>query len=319
VAAVKTVRAPWSSASFLVYTGGLTIFGAVVSLLSVQSSDHGPGAFVFWALLVFVVMSSSAFAFRTRGHFVTAGVLALSSVAAFVVLVGALLDWFGWLPHVDSLSFRGFHFWSLVLELLVAVTAAFALRSFGFPLLVFVIATASWYFATDLISNGGDWSAIVTLAAGLVLLVIARGMDARGSTVRAFWVHVVAGLTIGGGLLWFFHEGDLDWALVAVAGLIYVAVGDRLLRSSWAVLGAWGVLQSTAHYADKWSDVGDVFFFPFFFLFPFSISFDGEYGGDAGHEWAGPLVFAGGGLILIAVALLLARRRPVVVPAAELL
>jgi hypothetical protein len=319
VAAVKTVRAPWSSASFLVYTGGLTILGAVVSLLSVQSSDHGAGGFVFWALLVLVVTSFSAFAFRRRGHFVTAGVLALSSVGAFVVFVGALLDWFGWLPHVDSLSFRGFHFWFLVLELLVAVTAAFALRTFGFPLLVFVIATASWFFATDLISNGGDWSAIVSIAAGLVLLVIARRMDARGSTVRAFWVHVVAGLTIGGGLLWFFHEGDFDWALVALAGLIYVAVGDRLLRSSWVVLGAWGILQSTAHYADKWSDVGEVFFFPFFFLFPFSISFDGEYGQDSGHEWAGPLVFVGGGLILIAVALLLARRRRGVVPAAELL
>ncbi len=79
------------------------------------------------------------------------------------------------------------------------------------------------------------------------------------------------------------------------------------------------LLQSTAHYDDKWSDVGEVFFFPSFFLFPFSISFDGEYGADPGHEWAGPLVFAGGGLILIAVALLLARRRRAVVPAAELL
>lgn len=319
MAAVKTVRAPWSSASFLVYTGGLTILGAVGSLLSVQSSEHGAGAFVFWALVVFVVTTFSAFAFRRRGHFVTAGVLALSSVAAFAVLVGALLDWFGWLPHVDAGAFRGFHFWFLVLELLVAVTAAFALRTFGFPLLVFVIAAASWYFVTDLISNGGDWSAIVTLAAGLILLVIARGMDARGSTVRAFWVHVVAGLTIGGGLLWFFHEGDLDWALVALAGLIYVAVGDRLVRSSWVVLGAWGILQSTAHYADKWSDVGEVFFFPFYFLFPFSLTFDVEYGRDSGHEWAGPLVFAGVGLILIAIALLLARRRRVVVPAAELL
>ena len=43
---METVRAPWSSASFLVYAGGLTVFGAVVSLLAVQSSDHGPGAFV---------------------------------------------------------------------------------------------------------------------------------------------------------------------------------------------------------------------------------------------------------------------------------
>jgi hypothetical protein len=316
---VVTVRVPWSSASFLVYLGGLTVLGAVLSLLSVQSSDHGPGAFVLWSLLIFAAITGSAFAFRRRAHFVTAGILGLSSVGAFVVFVGALLDWFGWLPHVESLSFRGFHFWFLVLELLIAIAAAVALRVFGFPLLVFVIAAASWYFVTDLISNGGDWSAIVTIAIGLLFLLVARGMDSRGSTVRAFWVHVVAGLTIGGGLLWFFHEGDLDWALVAVAGLIYVGLGDRLLRSSWVVLGAWGILQSAAHYADKWSDVGEVLFFPFIFLFPFTLSFDGEYGADSGHEWAGPLVFAGAGLILIAIALLLARRRRAVIPAAELL
>ena len=315
---MTTVRVPWSSAAFLVYLGALTVFGAVVSLLAVQSAEHGPGALVLWALLVYGVITASAFAFRQRSHLVTAGLLALSSVAAFVVFVGALLDWFGWLPHI-SLDFRGFHFWLLFLELLVAVAAAVALRIFGFPLLVLVIAVASWYFVTDLISNGGDWSAIVTIAVGLVLLLVARRLDSRGSSARAFWVHVVSGLTIGGGLLWFFHDGDLDWALVALAALIYVGVGDRLLRSSWVVLGGWGILQSGAHFADKWSDVGAAFFFPFYFLFPFSIGFEGEYGGESNKAWAGPLVFAGTGFILIGIALLLARRRQAVIPAADLL
>jgi hypothetical protein len=319
VAAVTTVRAPWSSASFLVYTGGLTILGAVVALLSVQSSDHGPGAFVLWALLVFAVVTAAAFALRSRSHLVTAGVLAMSSVGAFVVFVGALLDWFGWLPDLDSLGFRGFHFWLLVLELLLVVASAVALRLFGFPLLVLVITAGSWFFVTDLISNGGDRSAAVTLAVGLVFLVVARRMDSAGSTVRAFWVHVAAGLTIGGGFLWFLHDGDLDWALVALMGLLYVGLGERLLRSSWVVLGAWGILQSAAHYADKWSDVSEVFFFPFVFLFPFSLSFDGEYGANQDHEWAGPLVFAAAGVILIAIALLLVRRRRTATPAAELL
>src|SRR2546423_8355517 len=144
---MQTVRAPWASASFLIYLGGLTVFGAVIGLLGVQYADYRPAAFVLWALLIFVAVTASAVAFRRRAHFVTAGLLALSSVGAFVVLFGALLDWFGWLPHV-GLSFRGFHFWVLVLELAVVVAAAVALRNFGFPLFVFVIATASWYFVT---------------------------------------------------------------------------------------------------------------------------------------------------------------------------
>jgi LPXTG-motif cell wall-anchored protein len=318
VAAVRTVRAPWSSASFLVYTGGLTIFGAVIALLSVASTDHGAGAFVPWTLLIFAVVVTAAFAFRRRGNVVTAGVLAFSAVTAFLVFVGAVLDWFGWLAHVDSLSFDGFHVSFLFLELLLVVAAAVALRLFGFPLLVFVITAGSWYFVTDLISDGGDWSAVVTLVVGVVFLVVARAMDADGSTIRAFWVHVVAGLTIGGGLLWFLHDGDVDFALVALAGLAYVLLGDRLLRSSWAVLGAWGILQSAAHYADKWSDISSGFFFPFFFLFPFSLSFEGE-SGEKHHQWAAAMVFAAAGLVLIGLALLLARRRRTEIPAAELL
>jgi hypothetical protein len=315
---VRTVRAPWSSASFLVYTGGLTIFGAVIALLAVESEDHGPGGFVLWSLLVFAAVTAAAFAFRRRGHLVTAGVLALSAVVTFEVFAGALFDAFGWLPHFDSLNFEGFHFWLLVLELLLVLAAAVALRLFGFPLLVFVITAGSWFFVTDLISNGGDWSAVVTLAVGLALLGIARGMDSSGSSVRAFWVHVTAGLTIGGGFLWFLHDGDLDFALVALAGLIYVVMGDRLLRSSWVVLGAWGILQSAAHWADKWSDISTGLFFPFFFLFPFALSFEGDYG-NKHHEWAGALVFAVAGLVLIGLALMLARRRRAVIPAAELL
>ena len=318
MAAVKTLRAPWSSASFLVYTGGLTIFGAVVALLSVASTDHSSGAFVPWALLVFAVVTAAAFAFRRRGHLLTAGVLALSAVAALVVFVGALLDWFGWLPHFDSLGFEGFHFWLLFLELVLVVAAAVALRLFGFPLLVFVITAGTWFFVTDLVSNGGDWSAVVTLVVGVAFFFVARAMDADGSTVRAFWVHVAAGLTIGGGFLWFLHDGDLDFALVALAGLIYVFAGDRLLRSSWVVLGAWGILQSAAHYADKWSDISAGVFFPFFFLFPFSLSYEGDFG-EKNHQWAGALVFAAAGLVLIGLALLLVRRRRTVIPAAEIL
>jgi len=315
---METVRAPWSSAAFLLYLGGLTIFGATISLLSVQSSEHGAAGFVVWALLIFAVLAVCASAFRRRGHFVTAGLFALSSVAAFVVFAGALLNWFGWLPHVDSPGFRGFHFWLLVLELLTVIAAAYALRIFGFPLLVLVIAAASWYFTTDLISNGGDWSAIVTIALGVIFLLIAAGLDARGSQVRAFWVHVVAGLTIGGGLLWFFHKGDFDWILIAAAGLIYIALGDRLWRSSWVVLGGWGILQAATHYADKWADINGAFL-PFVFLFPFGFSFDGGYGGQPRHQWAGPLVFGLTGLALVGIALLLARRRRAVIPAAELL
>ena len=59
--------------------------------------------------------------------------------------------------------------------------------------------------------------------------------------VYGFWVHVVAGLTIGGALLWFSHSSDTDWVLIGLASLVYVAIASGLGRSSYAVLGAIGL------------------------------------------------------------------------------
>jgi hypothetical protein len=314
---VSAVRVPWSSASFLVYLGGLTLFGALGSLLSVQSDDYGSGAFVGWALLVFLATEAFALTARAYGHRVTAGLLAFSAVAAWVVLLGAILDWFGWLADTNSL-FSGFHVSHLFLELSLVFAAGLALLIFRFPLLVLLLAVGTWLFVTDLLSGGGDWTAVLTILVGLMLLSWAVAVD-RGSTrPYAFWLHVASGLTIGGGLLWLFHDGDWDWALIGIVALIYVWIGDRLLRSSWVVLGAWALLQTTAHFAAKWS--GEALG-AFFYLFPFVLidAFGNcSFGGDR-HPWAAALSFVGIAVVFILIGLLLARRRRAAIPGAELL
>jgi hypothetical protein len=316
---VNPVRAPWSHASFLVYFGGITIFAAMLAFLGIEGVQHAAAAFVGWAALVLAILAVLASTSRRRGRLVTAGLYALSGVAAFVVFLGALLDWFGWLPDLDHISaFRGFRFWLLVLELAAVVASLVAWRIFRFPLLVLAAAASAWFFVTDLISGGGDWSAIVTIAYGVVVLAVAVSVDRGDSRITGFWLHVVAGLTIGGGLLWFFHKGDWDWVAIGIAALAYIALGDRLLRSSWVVLAAWGLLQVTTHFADKWGDVAFLLFFPLgFFLFPF-VGFD-VADGQKHHMWAAPLAYVILGLALIAVAQLLALRRRDAIPGADLL
>jgi hypothetical protein len=315
---MNAVRVPWSHASFLVYLGGLTILAAVLAFLSIESGEHGAAGLVGWSALVLAVLALLAFLSRRSGRLVTAGLYALSAVAAFVVFFGALLDWFGWLPHINGSAFRGFRFWLLVLELSLVVASAVALRIFRFPLLVLVVAASAWFFVTDLISGGGDWSAIVTIAYGLALLAVAVGYDSGGSRSYGFWLHVVAGLTIGGGLLWFFHDGDWDWVVIGVAGLAYILLGDRLLRSSWVVLAAWALLQVTTHFAAKWAAIGVFTYFPLgLVLFPFL----GFGGFEQRHQrpWLAALSYVILGLVFIAIAQLLARRRHDAIPAAELL
>jgi hypothetical protein len=313
------LRVPWSGASFLAYLGGLTIFFATGSLLGVLANDHGAAGFALLSLFVLAVSLVLAFTAKWNGHPVTAGLLALTTVLSVVVFVGSLLARFGWLDDPD-LGFHGFHLALLVLELVAVIASAFALAIFRFPLLVLFLAGSAWYFGTDLISGGGDWTAIVPIAIGLLLLAVSLGIDASESRPYGFWLHVVAGLTIGGGLLWFFHDGTLDWIVVGLAGLLYIALGDAMTRSSWIVLGAWGFLQSAEFFADKWSNLGENFFFlfPLTYIFPFGLAFEAEPEGHA-HQWVGALVFVVTGLFFIVLALYIARRRRDTVKAAELL
>jgi hypothetical protein len=83
------------------------------------------------------------------------------------------------------------------------------------------------------------------------------------------------------------------------------------------VFAAWGLLQVTTHFAEKWADVRFFAFFPVgFFFFPFFGL--GSSGPSNQHTWAAPLAYVLLGLVFIVIAQLLARRRRGAIPAAEL-
>jgi hypothetical protein len=293
---VQPVRAPWTSSSFLLYAGGVAILLAMLGFLGALGDDYGAAAFTGWAALVFAVLAFLAFSFRVAGRPLAAGLFAVSAVVAVAVLVGALEAWLGWLARTDDL-FEGFHLDHFLIELVLVAAAFVALRSSRFPLLVLIAAGGSWYFVTDVLSSGGNWSATVTLVVGLILMAVGVGVD----RIYGFWVHVVAGLTIGGALLWFSHTSDTDWVLIGLASLLYVWIASGLGRSSYAVLGAFGLLLTTTHFVDKWFDYVPVPFF--FFFFP---HYDES---TNARPWAVALSYAVYGLVLMLLGLWLARRR----------
>jgi hypothetical protein len=309
---MPAVRSPWTSASFLVYAGAFTVLFGAVWWLSVLGGDSGKGGFVGWSALALVLLAVLAVGFKRAVRPVAAGLFAFCAVVAFAVFLGAIENWRGWLPESeDDSPFEGFRLGVLLLALLTAAAAAVALRVFRFPLLVAILAFSLWFFVTDLVSNGGDWSAIVTTSLGLVLLAVGIVIDDGPLRPYGFWVHVAAAVAIGGGLLYFSHESDGDWILIALAGLVYIAVADRLARSSWAVLGAWGLLQATTHFAEQWAS--QEFLFPLFYFVPFFFLF--AFGGESlpsenpEHEWAGPLLYVALGLAFVMIGLVLAHRR----------
>jgi hypothetical protein len=284
---VRIHRAGWASASFLVYAGGLLALVAAFAWLGVISADHSNGAFAGWSVLFFAVAASCASWLGARP--VAAGVFAFVAVGLFAVMVGAFFSWFGWLSNKDT-PFGGFHWGDLGLELLTLLAALVAIRAFHFPLLVAIAAGVGWFFVTDLVSSGGNWSATVTLLVGLVFLLVGLSLDGGDSRPYGFWVHVVSGLTIGGALLFWWHSSDAEWAGIIVAALVFIGVGAAARRSSWAVLGAVGLGLATGHYS-----LGETF---------------GFGGGTprAPTTWAGPVAYVCLGLFLAFLGLLLWRR-----------
>ncbi|HEY5294696.1 MAG TPA: hypothetical protein VIJ70_04385 [Gaiellaceae bacterium] len=290
---MEPIQPKWSSWSFLLYAGGLTVLAAALGWLAYLSTRYGDGAYAGWALLVLVVLKVAALSLRRR-HRVVAGVFAFSTVVVFAVFVAALWTWFGWLGVSRTSPFAGVHVGQLTLELLTLAAALAALRAYRFALLVLPSSFVAWVFVTDLLSGGGDWSAVVTFLAGLVFVALAVSVDGGPRRAYGFWLHVASGLTIGGSLIHFLGHGRVGWALIAVGGALYVALSESLGRSSWAVLGAVGILLAAAHFAVSLAHV--------------QVAILSSSPGVHGRGWAAPLVFLVAGSVLCVLGGVLARR-----------
>jgi hypothetical protein len=292
---VGEAKPVWTTATFLLYTGGLTVLAAALAALAYLSSTYGDAAYAGWAALILVVLYGLADGFRRRGRRTVAGVFAFASVIAWASFVAALWTWFGWFhPSVSGSGspFAGFSVARLSFYLLVLASARDDRRRFGFPMIRLISAVVGWLFVTDLVSGGGNWSTVVTLLVGLAYLAAGSARDKPS----AFWLHLVGGVLIGGSLLDWWHSTDWQWALIAVAALVYVGIAERSRRSSWAVLATLGLLAAATHFSLEWTHV----------------SVSGLIGGSGPppRDWVPSLVFAFTGFLLVALGLRSRRRAP---------
>lgn len=288
------IKPRWTSASFVLYFGAFIVLFALVALLAVLAQEHGDAVFVLLSAVVLVAAGGLAWFFQGQARPIAAGLFATITAVVFGVFFGALLDLIGLLDLDDD----GFDIGRLLVEVAVLAVALFLLGRFRFPLLVLVAVTAGWALVADTLTNGGDWLAVLSILVGLVYLAIGVAV----SRPYGMWLHVAAGLLIGGGLINFWSESDLDWVLVFLTGLVYIAVASALDRSSWAVLGALGVFASATRFIEEWFDLPN----PLGFVF----------GGGAG-DLSGtgrPLAYVVLGLGFVVIGLVLETRRRVSAP-----
>jgi hypothetical protein len=240
----REIKPIWTSSTFLVYTGGLTVLGGGLGALAYLSRQYpGNGQQTAWALLILVILYAIAHALRVRDRPIAAGIFAFASVIAWIVFVGSLFDWWGW----TNGSFGDFGRWSwsrLAFELLILAAAWDDRRRFRFPFIRLISAVVAWVFVIDVITSGGNFTLAVTLIVGLVYLVV----GSAGGKPSGFWLHLVGGLLVGIPILVWCHTTDFDFAVVSFMSLVFVVWAQWTRRSSWAVYGTIGFFIAAVHY-----------------------------------------------------------------------
>jgi len=239
--AARETKPIWTSATFLVYTGGLTVLLGGVAALAYLSATYGSGAEAGWALLILVILYGIAHALRIRERPIAAGIFAFASVIAWAAFVLQLFEWWGWDVNASIEHWS----WSRTLAiLLILAAAADDLRRFRFPFIALISAFFGWLLVVSVLPAGGSWTAVWALLVGLMYLL--------AGTIRrepsAFWLHLVGGLLVGGAILYWFHTSDGDYAVVSIVAFVFVITAYATKRSSWAVLGTIGFFLATIHY-----------------------------------------------------------------------
>ena len=253
------VRPRWSSASALVYLGGVVILVATLALISILGDGHGEWTMVGYSALATGLAIGLALLLQQSNRPVAAGLVATLGVVFFAVFVGAFENAIGLLDF----DLGDYQVASLLLEVLTIGASLVALQRFRAPLLMLPIAVVLWIIVAD-IGSIGSWepsSEVLSILAGLALIVAGVAVDRAGRQPYGLWLHVVGGLAVGGAVL-ALVEGDVAWAFVGLLSLAYVAAAYLLVRSSYAVLGTLGILVTTTYFTfDGFSVLGQ--FLPF--------------------------------------------------------
>jgi hypothetical protein len=290
----------WTTASFVVYFGAFVVLGAAWWLLAELAPD-GELELAGWGAVVAAALGGVAYALLRAERRIAAGLAALVALGAWAAFVGGLLDGIGLIPEEYEVFGGDFALGFHLSALLTAAAGAALVAWTGFPLLVLpttvLLLSVAIDFATVLFGGGDGVVAGAAILFGLVTMAVALRVDAEARPY-GFWVHLVAGAAIGLGVLEFWTDSDAEWILLALVSVAYVVVAHALERSSYAVLGALGLLAATTHFVDAWFGVPS----------PFGFIFGGEEP-DTLEGVGEPLVYGLVGLGLVALGLVLERRR----------
>jgi len=264
------------------YFGALLVILSMGWFLSLAWQQYG-GESIFFISGVYAV------AFWGAAHHlwfkeqqpIPGGLLFTMTVCMVPLIVYGLQEMTGlWLDGTQSEQLENYHIlvksnW-LLIDLSTIVAGLIALRFIPFPFLMAPVAFSLWYMSMDLTpllfgKMDFNWHERlwVSLIFGLLMLIVAYGIDRRTKADYAFWMYLFGMLAFWGGLSLLESDSESGKFLYFLINLGLMLTSVLLQRKVFIVFGALGVLGYLGHLAhDLFRDV---------LLFPIILSLIGIF------------------------------------------
>jgi hypothetical protein len=242
----------FNAASIGYVLGAVTVVAAMTWFLADRWQWLGAGGVLVACALYAAMFLGVAHVLRREGYQVAGGfavLLAVATVAPFVVASNELLHWFEPLPYMVC-GYRDFAFWScrgeeLVVELAVAAAALVALRYVRFSLLVLplaAIAVRMIFHTADAwgVNGAGDaakgWVWVIG-ASLLVATAYVTDRRQRGDEDFARWLHLAAAFCAIPATFHLLSATEWYRHLLVAGAFVAFAMALTMRRIVWLLLG----------------------------------------------------------------------------------
>jgi len=246
------------------YLGALVVMGAMGWFMTAAWERFGGRGILGIATAYAVCFAVVGYRlWRREPYRVPGGLLVTLAVWMVPLAIYGLQRTAGIWPQGDPGAYSGYHAWIkgswFFMEIGTIAAGLVALRFVRFPFLTFPIAFAFWYMSMDLApllfgrshdTWYGAWDdrLWVSLAVGLIMLVLSVLIDRRTREDYASWGYLFGLLSFCGGLPVLMRTEPV-WAVYGLVNLALMFAAVVLQRRVFLVFGAIGVYVYLGHLA----------------------------------------------------------------------
>jgi hypothetical protein len=260
----------------LYYFGALIVISAMTWFMTLGWAVFGGGGiFLISLLYALLFLWIGAKLWKKEELKIPAGLLITMAVCMAPLAIYGLESHFGWFPDENADNYRSFYFiikssW-IWMEIGTIIAGLVALWFFPFPFLTAPIFFAAWFFSLDITSivvgkeASFEQKSWVTLAFGVLILLVAYIIDLKKMPQYAFWGYLFGTIAFWGSLTAIcFGKGEIALFIYFLINISMMVKSVLLRRKVLLIFGAIGAFSYLSHLAYD--------LFENSILFPFALS-----------------------------------------------